>query len=68
MAAGAMEFGASTLRAMERKARGVKVTPHGRRGAMAARAVRDAWAWLTGTAYRPERHYMRGGRAAAAGR
>jgi hypothetical protein len=67
MATGAMEFGASTLRAMEGEARGPRVTPR-RRGAMAARAVRDAWAWLTGTAYRPERHYMRGGRAAAIGR
>ena len=25
------------------------------------------WAWLTDTGYRPERHYMRGGRASAAG-
>jgi hypothetical protein len=25
------------------------------------------WAWLTGTGYRPERHYMRGGRTHAAG-
>jgi hypothetical protein len=22
----------------------------------------NLWAWLTGTGYRPERHYMRGGR------
>jgi hypothetical protein len=25
------------------------------------------WAWLTDTGYRPERHYMRGGRPPAAG-
>jgi hypothetical protein len=25
------------------------------------RALRDVWAWLSGTGYRPERHYMRGG-------
>ncbi len=24
--------------------------------------ARHLWAWLTGTGYRPERHYMRGGR------
>ena len=37
-------------------------TRRGRGGA--GTAVRDLWAWLTGTAYRPERHYMRGGRTA----
>lgn len=26
--------------------------------------IRRIWAWLTGTGYRPERHYMRGGREA----
>ncbi len=27
--------------------------------------ARRLWAWLTGTGYRPERHYMRGGRGQA---
>ncbi len=33
------------------------------------RAIRRFWEWLTGTGYRPERHYMRGGhgRGGAAG-
>ena len=26
-------------------------------------ALRELWAWLSGTGYRPERHYMRGGAA-----
>ena len=25
------------------------------------RALRDVWVWLSGSGYRPERHYMRGG-------
>ena len=25
------------------------------------RVLREFWAWLRGTGYRPERHYMRGG-------
>ena len=25
-------------------------------------ALRELWGWLTGNGYRPERHYMRGGR------
>jgi hypothetical protein len=33
-----------------------------------SRVLREAWAWLTNTGYRPERHYMRGGRPAEAGR
>ena len=28
--------------------------------------ARHLWAWLTGTGYRPERHYLRGGRERAA--
>ena len=28
-------------------------------------ALSRLWAWLTGTGYRPERHYMRGGRGPA---
>jgi hypothetical protein len=39
---------------------------HRGRGAV-GRVVHDLWAWLTGTAYRPERHYMRGGRQSAVG-
>ena len=40
-------------------------------GALVARAMRRPWArrlwaWLTGTGYRPERHYMRGGRQGGA--
>ena len=36
-------------------------------GVLAAKGVRRPWArrlwaWLTDTSYRPERHYMRGGR------
>jgi len=31
-----------------------------RRRSTARRAVRGLWKWLTGTAYRPELHYMRG--------
>ena len=36
-------------------------------GALAGRGMRRRWArrlwaWLTDTGYRPERHYMRGGR------
>jgi hypothetical protein len=30
------------------------------------RALRELWAWLSGTGYRPERHYMRGGIGRAA--
>ena len=42
-----------------------RMAPSG--GALAARAMRRPWArclwaWLTGTGYHPERHYMRGGR------
>jgi hypothetical protein len=29
--------------------------------------ARHLWGWLTGTGYRPERRYMRGGRTPAAG-
>lgn len=25
-------------------------------------ALREFWGWLSGNGYRPERHYMRGGR------
>ena len=25
------------------------------------RALLELWGWLSGTGYRPERHYMRGG-------
>jgi hypothetical protein len=47
----------------------VPARPPARQGrSSAGKAVHDLWAWLTGTAYRPERHYMRGGRADAAGR
>ena len=45
---------AKVARSATRRARGT-----------ARKAVHDLWAWLTGTAYRPERHYMRGGRTAA---
>ena len=30
---------------------------------LARAALRRLWAWLTGAGYRPERRYMRGGRA-----
>src|SRR5918998_883531 len=33
-----------------------------RRHLAATAGIGAAWAWLTGTGYRPERHYMRGGR------
>ena len=42
--------------------RGATLLP--RRRLAATAGIRAAWAWLTGTAYRPERHYMRGGRTA----
>jgi hypothetical protein len=40
-------------------------------GVLAARTMRGPWArrlsaWLTNTGYRPERHYMRGGRQSGA--
>ena len=38
-----------------------------RRRTVRKAAPRRLWAWLTDTGYRPERHYMRGGRASAAG-
>jgi hypothetical protein len=28
----------------------------------ARKALGEFWGWLSGTGYRPERHYMRGGR------
>jgi hypothetical protein len=36
----------------------------GRRTSFTA-ALSRLWGWLTGTGYRPERHYMRGGAMAA---
>ena len=38
--------------------------PSGTRRAKAVRGswTRHLWEWLTDTGYRPERHYMRGGR------
>lgn len=51
--------------AVHRRGGGGGEAKSGRRPAAAAvgggsRAWRP-WAWLTGTGYRPERHYMRGG-------
>ena len=37
------------------------------RGRAGREALPRLWAWLTGTGYRPERRYMRGGRPPAAG-
>jgi hypothetical protein len=44
---------------------GRALPPPGKRAAEAPGGLwaRHLWAWLTGTDYRPERHYMRGGRA-----
>ncbi len=41
-------------------AKAARLSLHRSRGS-AGKAGRDLWAWLTGTAYRPELHYMRGG-------
>ncbi|WP_135465824.1 hypothetical protein [Crenalkalicoccus roseus] len=41
------------------------MTPRAKRRLRPAAALRRLCAWLTGTAYRPERHYMRGGARAA---
>ncbi len=41
-----------------------RTAPSGRKWEKAVRGLwaRHLWGWLTGTGYRPERHYMRGSR------
>jgi hypothetical protein len=39
----------------------------GLNGRSVARALRVLWGWLSASGYRPERHYMRGGRPLGAG-
>ena len=65
MAIAAMEFGAPTVPGTDMAVRGAEGASRRRTRSEAARAMRGAWAWLTGTAYRPERHYMRGGPVAS---
>ena len=65
MAIAAMEFGAPTIPGTDRAVRGAEGASRRRTRGDAARGMRGAWAWLTGTAYRPERHYMRGGPVAS---
>jgi hypothetical protein len=65
MAIAAMEFGAPTIPGTDRAVRGAEAASRRRTRSEAARGMRSAWAWLTGTAYRPERHYMRGGPVAS---
>jgi hypothetical protein len=65
MTIAAMEFGAPTNPGTDRTARGTEGASRRRTRSEAARVTRSAWAWLTGTAYRPERHYMRGGPVAS---
>jgi hypothetical protein len=43
------------------------MTAKAKRRLRPAAVLRRFCAWLTGTAYRPERHYMRGAAARAAG-
>jgi hypothetical protein len=38
-----------------------------RRPCRPGRALRELWGWLSGTGYRPERHYMRGGSVCPSG-
>ena len=65
MAIAAMGFGAPTIPGTDRAVRGAEGASRRRTRGDAARGMRGAWAWLTGTAYRPERHYMRGGPVAS---
>jgi hypothetical protein len=41
-----------------------KIKP-ARRHCTPGQALREFWGWLSGSGYRPEQHYMRGGRLAA---
>ena len=65
MAIGAIGFGAPTVPGKDGAVRGAEGAARRRTRYDAARVMRGAWAWLTGTAYRPERHYMRSGLVAS---